>query len=395
MRFSKMSALLFVILTVFVLPAADLEAQTPGNSILQSYERIFVRSNLSTKVNVLLDAANDEAADQFYGAFCELALRFVLANAPLFPNDPDMINITVGAVKGVREYSYSPAVEILWQVFLRFPDNAIRIEILETLPALNTQDLAERAADFLAEQNNLLGSADPQMLLALFAVLGKIGDDSSYPVLFASSLLYSGELEKAATNALYGIDDDLTAFLMKVILNNSPEEKLEALKIAAAGENLSAEQTGSLAEAALEFALASPSGERWNQNRTLTDLSIRLIRETERVAALPLVLKHFSRSLDLFMTDPSQRQPLLDTIVCLAALKSSDGARLLSLQLGIYNSRAGTLRPEEQEVALAMISALGSLGYKVSRDSIYQASRLPYPKEIQDSAKKALSQLKW
>jgi len=399
MRFSKMSALLFAILTVFILPVPDLAAQTPGEIILQSYERIFIRSDLSTKVNVLLDAANDEAADQFYGAFCELALRFALANAPLFPNDPDMINITTGAIKGVREHSYSPAVETLWEVFLRFPDNAIRIEILQTFPVLDTQILAERANDFLAEQNSLHTSGsgpNSQMLFGLFAVLGKIGDDSSYPVLFASTLIYSGDLERAAIMALYEIDGDFTAFCMKVILNNPPAEKLEALKLAAAKEDLSAEQTGSLAEAALEFALASPpSGERWNQNRTLTDLAIRLIRETERVAALPLVLKHFNKSLDLFMTDPFQKQPLLDAIACLAALKNSDGARLLSLQLGIYNSRAGNLSPGEQEVALAMISALGSLGYKVSYDSVYQASRLPYPKEIQDSARKALSQLKW
>jgi len=383
------------ILTVFVLPVPDLEAQTPGETILQSYERIFIRSNLSTKVNVLLDAANDEAADQFYGAFCEIALRFVIANAPLFPNDPDMINITLGAIKGIGKYAYNPAAETLWEVFIRFPDNVIRIEILQTLPALNTQGIAERANDFLTEQNHLNGSADSQMLLALFAVLGQTGDDSSYPALFESILTYSGDLGKAAIKAFNEIDGDFTAFCMKVILNNPPAEKLKALKIAALKEDLSAEQKGSLAEAALEFALASTSGERWNQNRTLTELSIRLINETERVSALPLVLKHFTKSLDLFMTAPSQKQPLLDTIACLAALKHSDGARLLSLQLGIYNSRISYLRPEEQDVALAMISALGSLGYKVSHDSVYQASTLPYPERIQNAARDALSKLQW
>jgi len=395
------------VLTVLLLPVPQINAQTSSDTILQSYERIFVRANLSTKVDVLFDAAQDEAAGEFYGAFCELALRFVIANAPLFPNDPDMINIALGAIKGIGEYSYSPAAETLWQVFLRLPDNAIRLEILETLPALDTQALSGKANDFLAEQNRLHGSGsrpDPQVLHTLFAVLGKMGDDSSYPVLFASSLMYSGDLEKEAIRAIHEIDGDFTAFCMKVIMNNPLAEKLEALKIAADMEELSAAQKGSLAEAALEFALATTSAERRNQNRNLTELSIRLVRETERVAALPLVLKYYNQSLVAFNSDPSQKQPVLNAIACLAALKNSSAVQPLSLQLGFYNSRlsfsgsmvgVSILNPEERDVALALISALGNLGYKVAYTSVYEASTLPYPENIQNAARDALSKLQW
>jgi len=373
-------------------------AQTSGETILRSYERIFIRSNLSMKVNVLLDAANDEAADEFYGAFCELALRFVMDNAPLFPDDPDMINITVGAIKGVGKYAYSPAAETMWEVFLRFPDNVIRLEILRTLPALNAPVLPEMANQFLMEQNRLYGTgqeADSQVLSTLFAALGEMGDDSSYQALFASSLIYSGSLEREAARALYRIDGDFYEFCMKIILNNPPAEKLEALKLALTREDLSGEQKGALAEASLETALAFLSGERRSQNRDLAGLSVKLIADMERVSALPLILKYYNQSLESFRRDPSQKQSLLDAVSCLAALKNSDAARLLSLQLGVYNSRVDSLNPEEREVALALISALGSLGYKIAYDSIYQASRLPYPKEIQDSAQRALQNLRW
>jgi len=407
MRFSKSSALLLAVLTLLILPVQRLRAQTSSETILQSYERTFIRANLSTKVNVLFDAAQDEAANEFYGAFCELALRFVVVNAPLFPNDPDMINITLAAIKGIRNYSYSPAAETLWEVFVRFPDNVIRLEILQTLPTLNTQALSERANDFLTEQNRLHGSGlgpDVQVLLALFEALGKMGNESSYPVLFASSLMYSGDLEKEALRALKEISGDFTAFCMKVILNNPPSEKLEALKLAAASEELSAEQKGSLAEAALETALATNSAERWNQNRNLAELAIRLIQEAERVSALPLVLKYYNQSLGAFNNDPSQKQPVLETIACLAALKNSTAVQPLSLQLGFYNSRlsfsnsmvgVGGLSPEEREVTLALISALGNLGYKVSYAPIYEATTLPYPPEIQNAAREALSKLQW
>ncbi|MDR2702012.1 MAG: hypothetical protein LBB72_06255 [Spirochaetaceae bacterium] len=392
------SALLLPVLAALILLAPYLEAQTPGETILQSYERIFIRSNLSTKVNILLDAANDEAADEFYGPFCELALRFVIINAPLFPDDPDMINITIGAIKGVAKYSYTPAADTLWQAFLRFPDNVIRVEILRTLALLNAPVLTERINQFLADQNRLYGTgpgADMRIFPALIEVLGKIGNDASYPILFAASFIYPGDLGENALRAIHQIKGDLFSFCLGVILKNPPAEKLEALKLAAVRNDFTDVQKGVLAEAALETALASVSAERRNQNSALCELSVRLIKETERVTALPLVIKYYQQCLASFRLDPSQIQPLLDTVSCLAVLKSTNAAQLLSLQLGIYNSRVNAISAEEQKFVLALISALGKLGYKASYDSVYQASVLPYPAEINTAALDALNRLQW
>jgi len=396
--FLNKPALLLTIFAVSVLSVPRLEAQTPGEAILQSYERIFVRSNLSTKVNVLLDAANDEAADQFYGPFCETALRFAIVNAPLFPDDPDMVNIAIGAIKGVGKYTYTPAAETLWQAFLRFPDNMIRIEILRALTILNVPVITEKANQFLADQNSLYGMGpgpDMQIFPALIEMLGKIGNDSSYPVLFAASFIYPGNLGENALRAINQIKGDLVSFCMGVILKNPPAEKLEALKLAAARNDITGVQKGVLAEAALETALASASSERRNQNRALCELSVQLIEKAERVTALPLVIRYYQQCLDSFRLDPSQIQPLLNTVSCLAVLKSIDAARLLSLQLGIYNSRANAIRAEEQEFVLALISALGKLGYRASYDAVYQASVLPYPGGINQAAMDALSKLQW
>jgi len=374
-----------------------LGAQTSSETILQSYERIFIRSNMSTKVNVLLDAANDEAASEFYGPFCETALRFVIANVSLFPDDPDMINIALGAIKGLGKYNYTPAAETLWQAFLRLPDNVIRIEVLRTLALLNTPVTTEKINQFLAEQNRLYGTTgydlDMQMFPPLFDVLGKIGNDSSYPVLFAASFIYPGNTGESALRAINQINGDFFSFCLGVILRNPPVEKLEALKLAVARSTITSAQKGVLAEAALEAVLASPSVDR--RNRTLSELSVHLIEETERITALPLIIKYYQQCLAAFRVDPSQKQPLLNTVSCLAVLKNIDAARLLGLQLGIYNSRVNVISPEEQEFVLALISALGKLGYKASYDSVYQASVLPYPAKINRAAVDALSKLQW
>ncbi|GHV86311.1 hypothetical protein AGMMS50230_19190 [Spirochaetia bacterium] len=374
---------------IFPLPAQE--------TILESYERIFIRSSLDTKVNVLSDAATDEAAPEFYGPLCNLALDFVINNADLFREDPDMLGITLSAVKGVGKYGYNPAAETLWQVFLRFPDRAIRYEILRTLPVLDAPKLLERINQFLEEQNSRYTSGlglDPQLLTALFELLGSVGNDSSYPVLFVSKLIYSGDLETQARRALYNITGDFYGFCSNVILNNPPEEKMEAFRLAMGRETVSAEEQGTVAEAALEAAL-SVTGTARERFREISALALHYIRESGRVSALPLVIKYYNQTQAAFRSDASRRRELADAIACLSALRDTEAARTLGLQLGLYNARFDSLKPEEKEIVMALILALGGLGYKASYDTLYHASTLAYPNDIREAARNALTRLEW
>ncbi|MDR1306003.1 MAG: hypothetical protein LBK74_00325 [Treponema sp.] len=397
MTFSKASALI-----LFLSAGALLSAQTPGETwfseepILRSYERLFIRSSLATKVNVLQDAATDDQAAEFYGPLCERALRFVIDNAALFREDPDMINITVTAVKGVGENAYSPAADTLWRVFLQFSDNVIRYEILKTLLALDSPGLTENINRFLAGQNDLYGSGvspDPQMLQSLFAILEKLGNDESYPVLFTSFLMYPGELGDGAVRALYGLNGDLSGFLFRVILNNPPGEKLEALRLALGRENLDPGEKGEIGETVMEAGLALQGGR--GQARELCRAGAALIRETRWIRALPLVLKYHSQTLAAFRADPSGLEDYLDAVGCLASLRSAESARVLALQLGLYNSKAGALNQDEETVVLALVGSLGTLGYRASYDTLDHALRLPYPEQVKTAVRAALNSLTW
>ncbi|MDR0599826.1 MAG: hypothetical protein LBG84_07095 [Treponema sp.] len=139
--------------------AAALGAQ--AEETLHSYERIFIRSGLAAKADVLRDAATDDSAAEFYGPLCDFALRFAVDNAGLFWRDPDMINVVVLALKGVEETRYQPASETLIQVFLCYEDNVIRYPVLKTLPLLVEGDLA-------AFFRRLLLNGDPVKKLAAF-----------------------------------------------------------------------------------------------------------------------------------------------------------------------------------------------------------------------------------
>ena len=388
-------SLLFVF--ILVLSGQAVFSQNPGETILQSYERIFVRSSLSTKVNVLSDAANDEAAAQFYGPLCDLALRFVILNAPLFRDDPDMINITVAAVRGLGSYAYKPATGTVWQAFLGFPDNVIRYEILKALPFLDTLSLTGKINDFIAGENRRYISgtpADAELLLPLFNILGGSGDVSSYPVLLNSSIIYSGEVRNGAIGAFYKINGNIFDYCVMVVINNAPEEKLAAFNLLLGWKELDEEEECNLAEAALDAALSVP-GDKRPEIQELSGASLLIIRETGWVRALPQVLKYYNQSLAMFRSDLSFKQPLVNAIQCLGNLKSAASAQALTLQLGLYNSRSTELQAEELEVVQAMVRALGQLAYKASYDALYYTSILSYPERIVAEAETALAKLKW
>lgn len=394
---STISVLTLILSGGLLFAQASGRAGNPGETILQSYERNFVRASLSTKVNVLFDAGNDEEAGEFYGQLCELALRFVLDNAALFHDDPDMINITVTAIRGIGRYSFYSATELAWQVFLRFPDNVIRYEILEVLPELDLQSLTAKINDFILEQNRRYVPGMPvetELLLPLIAILGLHGDVSCYPVLFASSILYSGVLQEEAINTFYKIDGDVLDFCIGVIIGSTPEEKLAAFNLALNWEWIPEDERGGLAETALEVALSVP-GDRRAEILELSEASLKIIEEEGWVRALPQVLKYYNQSVFVFRADPLLFKPLINAINCLGKLKSADAAQVLILHLGLYNSRCSELQKEELDVVLAMIHALGQLAYKASYDVLNYASLLPYPEQIIAAARDAAAKLDW
>ena len=406
--FSKSKAALLLLILIIPL----LEAQTDRETILHSYEWVFIRSSLSDKVNVLVDAASDEEADQFYGTFCEFALRFVLENAPVFPVHSDMISLTVIAIRGIRSHVYNPALETLWQVFLRFPDNVIRYEILNTLPLLDYSILLDRFNEYLADQNHRYSSGlsvDIQLFSAIFGFLSRMGDDSSYPALFNAVLLLSGDPQNSAIDALFAIEGDFFSFARDIILQGSAAEKLKVFQLALAQDGITGEQKAQLAEAALEAALTLPDEYRYEVPE-LTELSFSIIRENEWVRALPQVLGHYHQSLSHFranlsQTDPLWKQTLLNAVYSLGFLKSAEAAQVLTIQLGLINSRfdetfyiqdTNTESTEQElELIFALINALGQLGYRASSSVLHDTSMLSYPDNITEAARTALASLQW
>jgi hypothetical protein len=391
-------------LFIFVFLAALLGQGLSGQeSILNSYQRNFMRASLSTKAGVLRDAATDDRAPEFIGQLYEYALAFALQNADLLREDPDLITITALAARGAGSSGYKTSIDTLWKVFSAFRDSQTRSSVLEALAVLGkgNSEVTENLNQYLANQNNLYRSGmhlDFATLSACIAALASLGNSTSFPVLFSALATgYPDNIGQEAANALDGIDGDYKQFLLDVIRKNPAREKFIALKAALASRRLNQDEKADLATAAIEATLGIPSGNSESEIAidALKSMAIKAIIEFKWTRAGPIVVKYFYQVQDDYQNKTVPRERLIEAINCLGDIGSSEAAQALALQLGFFNSQTERTGEYDEEIVLALVTALGTVGDKIAFDYLLYVSYLTYPESIQSAARDSISRLKW
>ncbi|MDR1900539.1 MAG: hypothetical protein LBQ55_11055 [Treponema sp.] len=390
----------FILGVLWCQTAVSLSAQ---ESILDAYERNFVRAALAAKAEVLRDAATDEKAPEFIGQLYEFALNFALRNADFLREDPDMITLTVLASRGAGEAGNKESVDTLWKVFSSYPDSLTRTTILGTLSSLGkgNPQVVEYLNQFLISQNNLNRSSaidDSSTLRACVYALGVLEDPSSYPALFSAlNAGYPGPVLEEIETALNALRGDYKSFLVEVIRNNPLPEKLAALAAGAENEGFNDSQKGEIAEAALEIGLGFPEANTGDDTNAagLRYQAALLLTRLRWSHGSPLAIRHFHRVQTDYQRGAAPKPRFLEAIACLGVMASSEAAEALVLQLGYLNSHTERSGEFDADITLAVVNALGLIGDKSAFDYLLYVSYLSYPENIQAAAKDALTRLKW
>ncbi|GHT91456.1 hypothetical protein FACS1894140_2140 [Spirochaetia bacterium] len=372
-------------------------------SILGSYERNFTRAGLSTKADILRDAATDSRAPEFIGDLYEFALVFALQNAALLPNDADMITIVGIAAQGAGTSDHKASLDTLWKLFSAYRDPQTRTQILSSLAVLGKENdqVIANLNQFLANQNSMYRFSmdlDFVTLLACISALGNLGDKASFPVLFSAIIAgYPKDITAEVEKALDRIDGDYFQFLVGVIRKNPPQEKLAALRLGLQSAKLSPAERGGLAETVLDegLELKPELPELDVVASTLRSEAIIALGKLKWTRATPLVVKYFYQVQAEYQNKNVPRERLLETIVCLGAMESTEAAQTLALQLGYFNSQMERTGDFDEALTLEVVNALGKIGAKAAYDYLLYVSYLSYPEGIQAAAKAALDQLRW
>jgi hypothetical protein len=369
-----------------------------------------MRASLSTKAGILLDAATDDRASEFIGQLYEYALVFSLQNAEVLRGDPDLNNLTVIAARGAGNSAYTQSIDSLWKVFTSFRDSPARIAALDALAILGKGNVqvAENLNQFLANQNSLYRSGmdvDIPTLSACIKALGALGNETSFPVLFAALIAgYPEPVGELAVSTLESLPGDLKGNLTEVLRKNPPAEKLVVFRAAISSSRMTAAEKGAFAQTALEIGMEeNPSADFGAALRTLCSMALRALTDLTWTGADATVLRYFYRVQGDYQESKSirDRDRLLEVINCLAVMNSSDAAQALSLELGYLNSQFertrnnGTFGENDETLVLEVIKALGSIRDKIAFDNLHYVGYLDYPETIKAAAREALNSLQW
>ncbi len=383
---------------LLLLVAAALPAQEQSD-ILRSFQKSFVRGNLNTKIQVLQDAATRNDVDM--GPLYHQALDFIIDNANIFENDLVARELGILAVRLIGISGHNEALSSLWEYFTVDNTTSVRIEVLNAIGNLTPVDtrLVNNLNRWLDGQNDRLRAGeevDLGVIEEAVVALGNIGDDSSFPVLFSVSILGgSDDIDEKAIDALYSIEGDFQEMILRVLDTNPLNEKLEALRIGLSNEDVTDDEKGEIAQSALAKGLYSTATDPQEREilRQMRYESIRMITKLSWSEATADVIEHFNQTLQEKILGIGRTSHVLDAIRCLGAMNTHEAAVRLSLYLDLLNSDVERGKNVEDEIVLAVIRNLGSLGDKIAFDYLLYARLLDYSDSIKKAAQESLNQL--
>ena len=381
-------------LLVAVLPLAAQE-----NERLEAFQRNFLRASLKTKIQVLQDAADETEADM--GPLYLQALDFAIENTAFFRDDPVARELAILAVRLVGISGYREALEPLWDLFLLDSSTSVRIEVLNAVAGLTPPDpvIVQRVNRWMMNQIDSFQDeqiVDQAVLSEAAVTLGTLGDERSFPILFSMTTAgFSDSIAEKATEALYEIEGDFADLIERVIRDNPINEKLEALRIANANATLDSSSKAVIAAKALAEALAiSPrDADEREYQRQIRYEAVRILGEYAWSDATDDVVSHFDLVLSEYYQSGGRLSHVLEAIDSLGAMGNHEAAVRLSLYLDILNSDKENGKNVDEEIVLAVMRNLGSLGDRYAFDFLLYARYLDYSEQIKKTASEAINKL--
>jgi len=287
----------------------------------------------------------------------------------------------------------------LWKLFLDAPDSKTGVDILIKLGTLGkgNKSIIDNLNNYLMGKNLLFKSGESvnyTLVSACISVIMDFGDSSSYSALFSVlSAGYPEVIASEAQGALEVIPGNLYQFLINIIYYNPPEEKFAAFRIGENSGRLNVSQRGQLAELALEQGL---NADEENIDMTFMRYSaVSLLTQLRWTRANALAIRHYYRVQADYLHNLASKERYIEAIACLGAVGNSDATSILGLQLGLINVRTERTGSFDAEITLAVVQALGNIGFKAAFDQLLYVSNLSYPEEIQAAAREAVDRLKW
>ena len=390
---------LVVLLSLFAL---SLWAQDPQD-LLKSYTRNFAIASIDVKIEIIRDAG--ESGYREMGPLYLRAVNYVLDNYALIDSDQRFRQLAVAALGRLQEVGYREARHSVWKLFDMDSETGVRVACLNALAVLaeGDKEVINYINRWLQTQNTVFQTGkvpDLYVISACVRALGKLGDASSFSVLFGTmGRGYTGDIGRDARAALLALRGDLANGIIGVLRDGTLTEKQQALNFALelSSDRLSEEAKAGIARFALDVGLHTGLTDNPSRQiaREMRFTAVRALSERRWSRATPLAIEHFDAILLEYDRGLADINRLLEAINLLGNMGTHEAAVRLTQYLMLLNSFTEGIQEYDGRIVLAVVENLGKLGDKTAFDDLMYAQYLSYSPEIKRAIRTALERLNW
>lgn len=359
----------------------------------------FIRGNIQDKISSIRNASQEENV-----SISLMALDFCLQNKAVLEDDRDLDVLCLLSLLSLP-YNYTDSLsqdekaefsEKILEIFNSFSDENVRIAVLNKISSgkLDSPSFVELLNSFLSDD---FQNFSQDFYKNLISASGEIGNEKTFKILFEkyrddSFKSFKSELKEAivklSDNSVKDITDIISSgnlsdlrFIFETIVQN--EKKTQVFRSQIAENILSAS------------IYITEDNSSLNELILLQVEVMKFLAESKWTRGSDTILKFYNLAKNEYTNGIMNTSDFCIVIKAVSETVPIKAVSLFSDYLIELNRQKENDADVQEEIVLALISALGAIGDKNAFDSLLSVTYYDYSDEVINKARSALAGLKW
>ena len=359
----------------------------------------FIRGNIQDKISSIRNASQEENV-----SISLMALDFCLQNKAVLEDDRDLDALCLLSLLSLP-YNYTDSLsqdekaefsEKILEIFNSFSDENVRIAVLNKISSgkLDSPSFVELLNSFLSDD---FQNFSQDFYKNLISASGEIGNEQTFKILFEkyrddSFKSFKSELKEAivklSDNSVKDITDIISSgnlsdlrFIFETIVQN--EKKTQVFRSQIAENILSAS------------IYITEDNSSLNELIFLQVEVMKFLAESKWTRGSDTILKFYNLAKNEYTNGIMNTSDFCIVIKAVSETVPIKAVSLFSDYLIELNRQKENDADVQEEIVLALISALGAIGDKNAFDSLLSVTYYDYSDEVINKARSALAGLKW
>lgn len=379
----------------FIFICSNIFSQT-NNSL-----KNFVKGNIQDKISSVKSANTEEITE-----ISLIALDFCIENKEILSDDRELdalclvsiLSIPQNYVDSLTEDVNLKLAEKFLSVFKNFENENVKIAVLNKISSvkdakslfLNELNLFIQKEDFLTYSSNFVKS--------VIKTLGQIGNSDTFLILFEKYKLEEWKIyQNEITESVVNLSENSENEILSIISKGDVQDFKYIYENIVINDKKSKNFSSHIAENLLSMSIYIVE-ENFIFDAEFISLQVDILNflaDCKWTRGGKTILSYYKLAKKLFIEKKMTSSDFGSVILSVAKTVPLDAVEIFSEYLLEFNKQKEANLEVQEEIVLALISALETIGDKNAFDSLLSVTYYNYSEVVINKARSALASLKW